>query len=145
MKKRIRIYKNISDMHDQTYRIKFLFRKFTSHLFIPKTFLLIGFIPLMYLLAGCGKNDNTQLPPTIRLLNEPGSISSDTTVSLSALLTFTIAAEGTSTRVTNLIIEVTSDAISLTYLDTSMNTPGFTINKSFVKGLANKEIWTFII
>nr|NQU91979.1 hypothetical protein [Bacteroidota bacterium] len=54
-------------------------------------------------------------------------------------------AEGTSTRVTNLIIEVTSDAISQTYLDTSMNTLGFTINKSFVKGLANKEIWTFII
>lgn len=125
-----------SDMHIKSYR------------FIPdKVFNPAGcWIFLVFILMiSCTEKESEKLPPTISLLSQTGTISHDTTLGVNSAMNFSISAQGGNTNLTNLIILVSTPETSQRYLDTSMNIPGFSINKKFTKGLADAETWTFII
>jgi hypothetical protein len=126
------------DMHKYSYRSK------PNRFSKPVRFVLL--ISIALILFACTKDDGPQQAPTIQLLSKPGMISSDTTIAVGQLMTFSIAAEGGSANLTNLIaLREDGRGTSQRALDTSMNTPQFNITKTFTKNLDKKEIWTFII
>jgi hypothetical protein len=124
------------DMHNKAYRFT------PDRVFNP----VRGWIFLIFILMiSCTEKEPEKLPPTISLLSQTGAISQDTTVGVNTQLAFAISANSGTTNLTNLIIQVTTPETSQRYFDTSMNIPGFSITKKFVKGLADIETWTFII
>ncbi len=127
-------YMCLGDMHHKTYPV----------LGKPVSFIAMILIGL-FLFSACEKDEGPSSPPVINLLDQTGTISSDTTVGAGSLMTFSIEATGTVVNVTNLIVKVTDGQEIQRYLDTSMNTSSFVVRKSFVKSLADEETWTFII
>lgn len=94
----------------------------------------------------CEKDDGPKKPPSIKLMQQSGSISNDTTIGFGELMTFTIDASRGSDNITNLIaVRNGTGLIQQRVLDTSMNTPSFTVSKSFTKSPADSEYWTFVI
>lgn len=113
---------------------------------IPGIVRVIYLLTIFFILAACEKNAQPQLPPSIQLIQQPGSISSDTLVAFGDLMTFTIEASGGSDKLTNLYaIRSGTQMIQTRALDTSMNIFTFQINKSFTKNLDNQESWTFVV
>ena len=101
---------------------------------------------ISFLLSGCEKEDSPAKPPSIQLIQNPGSISGDTTIGFGELMTFTIEASRGSDNLTNLIAFRTGTGLTQQrVLDTSMNTPWFIVNKSFTKSPADTEYWTFVV
>ena len=148
------------DMHNNTYRQKpswFPKPGRFKHLLLkpnrfskPVRFLTIShFFALaliITLFSACEKDETQQVPPKIKLLVQPGMISSDTTMATGDLMTFAIEASGGSTNLTNLIaLKEGASQILHRALDTSMNTSKFSIKKTFTKSLDDYELWTFII
>jgi hypothetical protein len=142
MKETLSKYCSSVDMHRHTYRLNTTSKP--NRFLKPVRFILTTFIFLI--LFSCTKDDGSQQAPTIRLLSKPGMISSDTTIAVGQLMTFSIAAVGGSSNLTNLIaLREDGRGTSQRALDTSMNTPQFSITKTFTKNLDKKEFWTFII
>lgn len=131
-------YSFISDMHIKSYpfnpdRVLNIFRGW----------IFIVFLSILFL--GCKEEEPEKLPPSILLENQSGFIHADTSVGVNSQMNFAISAKAGNTNLTNLIVLVTSSGNSQRFLDTSMNTPAFSIAKKFIKGLDNSEIWTFIV
>ena len=109
------------------------------------------FIVLLTLLtftifSSCEKDNNPQLPPSIQLIKQEGSISTDSTIAFGQLMTFTIKATGGSTNLTNLYaIKSVPGQNGSRVMDTSMNISEFIVNKSFTKTFDDTEYWTFIV
>ncbi len=133
-------------MFVKTYRKKLqtvenLFR-ISGNLFLAPV--LIASTALMF--AGCEKKDSPAQPPSIQLLQVSGSISNDTTIGFGELMTFTINATHGSDNLTNLIAFRSGTGLTQQrVLDTSMNTPSFSVNKSFTKSPADTEYWTIVV
>lgn len=134
-----REYCQLMDMSQRTYR-KHLFFTTTnvaSHLLIFATFLW---------LLSCEKDSQPKLPPSIQLIEQSGSISSDSTIAFGSLMTFTIKANGGSANLTNLYaIRSVPGHDASRAMDTSMNIREFTINKTFIKNIDDIENWTFVV
>ncbi len=113
--------------------------------FISKVAVLFFFLTFT-IFSSCEKDNKPQLPPNIQLVNQAGSISSNSTIPFGQLMTFTIKACGGSANLTNLYaIKSVPRQDGSRVLDTSMNIQGFTVNKSFTKTFNDTEYWTFIV
>jgi len=150
MKFLIRKYYFILDMYRQTYRKKCSDTQKSNPSGKSKarqsSARVLYLIVALFIFASCEKETQTQLPPSIQLIQKPGNVSSDTTFAFGDLMTFTIQATGGSANLTNLYVIRDGDRMIQTRaLDTSMNIFNFEINKSFTKNLADWEIFTFVI
>ena len=118
-----------------TYRLHFYWQLLLLTMLVPTPFF-----------TSCEKDDSPASPPTIKLLNQSGSISKDTLVGFGELMKFTIEANKGGDNLTNLIaIRNGIGLIQQRVLDTSMNIANFTVNKSFTKSPVDIEYWTFVI
>ena len=100
---------------------------------------------IMIVLVSCSKKEIVNVPPSISLVSQTGTISSDTILGVNSTMVFAISAKGGSTNLTNLIVLVSNSDTCQRFLDTSMNISSFLVTKKFIKGLDNSEVWTFIV
>lgn len=131
----IRKYMNwIFDMFSGAYRSTWNWKYFIVFLFSSLIFM------------SCEKDDNPGSPPSIKLIDQTGSISHDTVIGFGELMHFTIEANKGGNNLTNLIaLRSGTGLLQQRVLDTSMNIPAFTVKKSFTKTPVDIEYWTFII
>gem|GEM_PF-621457 len=134
-----REYRQLMDMSARTYRI-----------FNPIWFTISGWLVLpllaLLLLYSCEKDSQPQLSPKLEVKPLPGSNNSDSVFAIGGLMTFEISAQSQSANLTNIYaIKEVGLQNSTRALDTSMNIEQFMFTKTFVKGLDEKEIWTFIV
>ncbi len=92
----------------------------------------------------CRKDDETGIGPTLQLINDSGYVSNDTSVLIGKDFKVGIIATKGDANITNFIIKITTDNVQ-TYLDSGLNSQGFTIDKYLTKGVSQTETWTFVI
>lgn len=99
---------------------------------------------LIILLSACEKENPNHPPPTIRFVTESGFVFQDTSLALGETFKIGILADNPESNLTNFIIRIESDEVE-TFLDSGMNTPSLSYEKSIQKGIIESEKWTFII
>lgn len=106
---------------------------------------IIGILGLVIIaLSACKKEEPDTPPPTIRFVEESGFVFQDTLLALGETFKIGILADNPAANLTNFIIRVETDDIE-TFLDSGMNAPSLSYEKSIQKGIKESEKWTFII
>ena len=108
-----------------------------------KTLLLITVL-LLAVFFGCKKKEVDYPPPTIKFVFESSFVYQDTVLSLGDSFKVGIVADNPDANLTNFIIRAESNT-SETFLDSGMNTPSLSYQKTLIKGVSDSVKWIFII
>lgn len=95
-------------------------------------------------MLACHKEEETTNVPSLKLSMDSGFVHNDTTELIGSTFKVGIIAVSGDVNITNFIIKITTDSTQ-TYLDSGLNSASFNINKYLVKGVSQKETWTFIV
>ncbi len=107
--------------------------------------LIVLFIVLSVVVSSCSKKNSDYLPPIIEFGNGVGIVSGDTTLKLGEPFNVKVMAENPNVNLTNFIIKVETGSVSEVFLDSGMNTPKLSYQKTLIKGIEDNEKWIFII
>jgi hypothetical protein len=96
----------------------------------------------------CDKNDDDDNmkkdPPTLSLLTTAPYVFTDSSFKAGDEMKFYFIAQKGSENITNFRVEMKTD-ITQTVFDTGLNAASLQFEKTFTKGFAEKEEWTFIV
>ena len=106
--------------------------------------LLIIFTLVLTVIIGCEKEKTNHPLPSINFVTDSGYVYSDIILSLGETFKIGIDANNPNVNLTNFIIKVESDTLEV-FLDSGMNTPSLSYEKTLVKGIKDSEKWIFII
>jgi hypothetical protein len=106
--------------------------------------IILAFCLVVVLITACHKEEETTNGPSIKLRLDSGYVHNDTTELIGSTFRVGIIAESGDVNITNFLIKITTDSTQ-TYLDSGLNSASFDINKYLVKGVSQKETWTFIV
>ncbi len=98
----------------------------------------------LLMMSSCTKDAVEHPPPSIQFVLGEGYVSKDTTIAFGSPFRIGIQASNPSVNLTNFIIKLEGEILE-TVLDSGMNTPSLSYEKTWLKGLEEKEIWRFII
>jgi hypothetical protein len=98
----------------------------------------------MLLNVACKKDNETVVPPSIMLMSEQGTISSDTSFSPGNEIRLKIMMQKGNLNITNFLIDVYTDDVQH-YFDTGMNVSYLEWQGVFIKTSAAIEEWKFIV
>ena len=107
--------------------------------------LYFAFVALFIIVSACNKDDDNNTPPTIKLSDEAGYISSDTVFAAGEEINFKVLMNKGDNELTNFLIQVSGDDGMQAYFDTAMNTASLTWTGSFIKTFSASEEWKFIV
>lgn len=105
-------------------------------------FLAIAVVVMV--LTSCRRDDEPGIPPTIELRIDSGYVHSDDTVAAGKTFTVGIIAHKGDANITNFMMNIANDSL-YTYLDTGLNAEDVIISKTIIKGLGQKDTWTFTV
>jgi hypothetical protein len=90
------------------------------------------------------KKDKNPLPPSISLKTGIPYSPDKSVIAIGHPILFGIEGSSSNANITNLVVKkIMPDGSSKVMFDTGMNTPSFTINKTFYQSIENEVKWTF--
>jgi hypothetical protein len=106
-------------------------------------YLLLGSLMLSLIAVSCKKDENP-VPPTISLLSGNEYTAAGAVVMVGGKLRFGITAAGPDANITNLVVKkIMPDGSVKVVLDSGLNTPAFSVNKTFYQNVEDEARWTF--
>jgi hypothetical protein len=107
-----------------------------------KTYLCILTLTLLLVLPGCKKESNP-LPPTLELASGTGYTPDGAVIPVGAPVRFGISAAGSGVNITNLVVKkIMPDGSVRVVLDSGLNSPSFTLNRTFYQNVEDTAQWT---
>lgn len=106
-------------------------------------YLLLGSLMLSFIATSCQKDENP-VPPAISLLSGDEYTAPGAVVVVGGKLRFGITATGPDANITNLVVKkIMPDGSVKVVLDSGLNTPAFSVNKTFYQNVEDEARWTF--
>jgi hypothetical protein len=110
--------------------------------FVGLVFLTFVFFAVFF--TSC-KPDPDPLKPTINLVFEDGLTNDGDTVVVGAPLKFKVVVDGPEANITNFTVKKEYDGVVKTVMDSGLNSPGFTLNKTFYQSVEDEATWVFAV
>jgi hypothetical protein len=113
---------------------------------IKRAFHIISvvFVTLIVLFYSCKKQEETSVGPSLHFKTDSGFVHNDTAILIGKSFTVGIVASSGDANITNFMIKVNTGSTQ-TYLDSGLNSAGFSIDKILSKGVSKSETWKFIM
>jgi hypothetical protein len=107
--------------------------------------MLAGIIGMLSIsLVSCNK-DEERKPPSINMLGGENYTHNGAVAEVGHALTFGIEASGDGANLTNFTVKLRSGEETRTVMDSGMNSPSFTVNKTFYQGVEDTAEWIFTV
>lgn len=128
-------YYRISDMHKYTYRCN----KF--HGWKVNIGLLV--LPALFLFLSACDKDRNPVPPSLTLASGTDYTPSGAVITTGGKIRVGITAEGSDANITNLVVKkIMPDGSVKVVFDSGLNSPAFSVNKTFYQGAEDEARWT---
>ena len=109
----------------------------------PKSFILYLLMLVIPLFFFSCKKDKTPSPPVVSLKSGAPYTPDQSVIAIGHPILFGIAGSSADANITNLVVKkVMPDGSSKVIFDTGMNTPSFSINKTFYQSVEDQARWT---
>ena len=116
---------------------------FLKRLIITQPLILLMGLVLMLAISSC-KKDSNSVPPTVSLKTGTGYTPDGAIVAIGGPLRFGISASGTDANITNLVVKkIMPDGSVKVVLDSGMNSPSFSFDRTFYQNIEDTAQWTF--
>jgi len=109
----------------------------------PQSLILLMGLTLLLAAPSC-KKDNNSSPPSLSLKTGAGYTPNGAIVAIGAPLKFGISATGSDANITNLVVKkIMPDGSVKVVLDSGMNSPSFSFDRTFYQNIEDTARWTF--
>jgi hypothetical protein len=109
----------------------------------PNKILFLSLLVFVILVAGCKKDENPS-PPNVSLKSGQSYTPAGSVIAVGHPIYFGISGSSADANITNLVVKkIMPDGTIKVVFDTGMNTPSFSINKTFYQGVEDTARWTF--
>jgi hypothetical protein len=110
---------------------------------ILRNIFLILVIVIPFMFSGC-KKDKNPVPPVISLKSGTPYTPDQSIIAIGHPILFGITGSSSDANITNLVVKkIMPDGTTKVVFDTGMNTPSFSINKTFYQSVEDEAKWTF--
>jgi hypothetical protein len=100
-------------------------------------------VMMTVIISGCTKDENPS-PPSISLKSGSSYTPDKSVIAVGGPIYFGITASSSDANITNLVVKkIMPDGSTKVVFDTGMNTPSFSINKTFWQSVEDTARWTF--